>query len=137
MGNNYLIDCVLLIDDDIVTNFINENLLSSISLCHEIVATESVEEALEFIEGCYASKESPKSLLIFLDINMPAWDGFDFLDELNSRSNIPIHKIDVVILSSSIHRIDTERAKRYSILDYIVKPLTLGKLQATLSRKRK
>ena len=58
---------------------------------------------------------------------MPGLDGFDFLDELDSRTTIPIHKIDVIILSSSIHRIDVERAGKYNILDYIEKPLTAGK----------
>lgn len=136
MESDYLVDCVLLIDDDIITSFLNENLLSSIPLFQEIVATESVEEALQFIEDCYDSKGDLKSMLVFLDINMPAWDGFDFLDELTSRTNIPMHKIDIIILSSSIHRIDTERAEKYAILDYIVKPLTHGKLQAVLSRKK-
>ena len=42
---------------------------------------------------------------------MPFWDGFEFLDELNSRTELPIHKIDVIILSSSIHRLDTEKSK--------------------------
>ena len=67
---------------------------------------------------------------------MPVMDGFEFLDELNSRTEIPLHKIDVIILSSSLHRIDTERAKKYKILDYLIKPLTTEKLLAALHRKK-
>lgn len=88
------------------------------------------------MENCFLPKDHPKSLLILLDINMPFWDGFKFLDELNSRTELPIHKIDVIILSSSIHRLDTEKAKEYKILDYIVKPLTPEKLQAALFQNK-
>ncbi|WP_017733987.1 response regulator [Nafulsella turpanensis] len=130
------IDCILLVDDDPITNYLNEAIISEMKLCNDIEKTENVEEALSFIENCYIPKDHPKSLLILLDINMPFWDGFEFLDELNSRTELPIHKIDVIILSSSIHRLDTAKAKEYKILDYIVKPLTPEKLQAALFRNK-
>lgn len=136
MEDEFKIDCILLVDDDFISNYLNEIIISEMQLCNDIEKTENVEEALQFIENCYLPKDNPKSLLILLDINMPFWDGFEFLDELNSRTELPIHKIDVIILSSSIHRLDTERAKEYKIMDYIVKPLTPEKLEAALSRNK-
>lgn len=137
MDDEHQIDCVLLIDDDFVTNFLHENLLSEMQFCKNVKFTEDLEDALQFIENCYLPNENQKSLLILLDLNMPVMSGFEFLDELFSRTEIPIHKVDVIIVSSSIHRIDTERAKNYKILDYIAKPLTPQKLQAALDKKKK
>ena len=136
MDDKYQFNCVLLVDDDSTTNFLNKSFLSEIQFCERIESTEDIEEALRFIENCYLPNRDHKSLLIFLDINMPVMDGFEFLDELNSRTEIPIHKVDVIILSSSLHRIDTERAKKYKILDYLIKPLTTEKLLAALHRKK-
>lgn len=130
------IDCVLLIDDDFITNFLHANLLNKMQFCKNIKATENPEEALKFLETCFADKKGYKSLLILLDINMPGLDGFEFLDHLNSQTAIPIQKIDVIIVSSSIHRVDKERAERYQILDYIAKPLTSDKLKAAIERKK-
>lgn len=135
MDKSYQAGCVLLVDDDPITNFINENLLSEIKFCQEIEVAGDVEKALQFIEKCYLPSQEQKSLLILLDLNMPVWDGFEFLEELNNRTNLPFHKIDVVILSSSLLNVDTERAKKYNILDYIAKPLTKEKLMAALKKK--
>lgn len=135
MNSEYLIDSVLLVDDDPVTNYLNEELLSELQISKDVEVTDDAKEALGFIENCYLPKENPKSLLILLDINMPGWDGFEFLDELNSLTEIPNHQIDVIILSSSIHRIDKEKAENYKVLDYIAKPLTPEKLKAALDMK--
>lgn len=136
MGMEYQVDCVLLVDDDAVTNFINEHLLVRMQCCKNVKSTESIEEALQFIEDCYQLREKPKSWLIIMDINMPVMNGFEFLDELNSRTDLPIQKIDVIIHSSSIEHIDTEKAKKYNILAHLNKPLTQEKLKAALDRKK-
>lgn len=138
MGNEYQVDYVLLVDDDSVTNFINHHLLAKMQCCKNVKSTESIEEALQFIEDGYLLRENPNAWLIIMDINMPIMNGFEFLDELNSRSDLPIQEIDVIIHSSSINNIDTEKAKKYNILAFLDKPLTQEKLKAALGlRKRK
>lgn len=136
MDDEYQVDCILLIDDDFVTNFINESLLLEMQICQHIEVTDNVEKALQFIESCYLPNAKQKFLLILLDLNMPVWDGFEFLEELESRTELPVHQIDVIILSSSTHSLDTERAKKFNILDYVSKPLTFEKLTAALAKKK-
>ena len=61
--------------------------------------------------------------VIFLDLNMPVMDGWEFLDSFNSffkELNTRIY-----ILSSSIDSRDIARSKRYNLVKgFIAKPLT-------------
>ena len=73
-------------------------------------------------------KVNPPDLFL-LDINMPEMDGWEFLYQLD-RMGI---ESDVMILSSSVHWDDIERAKEYgNVKCYIQKPLTEEKIQRHL-----
>lgn len=68
--------------------------------------------------------------VVLLDINMPIWDGWDFLDEF---IKLGIEKFpDVYVVTSSTHSVEREKALSYPIVrDCIVKPFTtevLGKI---------
>ncbi|MBI2419991.1 MAG: response regulator [Ignavibacteriales bacterium] len=63
--------------------------------------------------------------LIFLDLNMPVMDGWQFLDEFTALSDLFAKKIPIYIVSSSIAAEDILRAKSYEVVnEYIVKPVT-------------
>ena len=69
-----------------------------------------------------ALKEFPD--IIFLDLNMPNIDGWQFLDEVQKHSFI--EKLNIYIVSSSIDNHEIERAKRYkSVKNFISKPISL------------
>jgi CheY-like chemotaxis protein len=67
--------------------------------------------------------------IIFLDINMPDMDGWDFLAHFK---NFPIDartKCKVVMLTSSIDIFDIRKARVYKeVIDYIIKPLQIKML---------
>ncbi len=66
--------------------------------------------------------------LILLDINMPRMSGFDFLDEAINLYGKSFRAIVVVMLTTSLHPDDVERAKQYNVIfDYIPNPLTVEK----------
>ena len=73
--------------------------------------------------------------LILLDLNMPIWDGWQFLDEakdLDLLKDIPLY-----IITSSTDRSDRDRASQHQLLDrYLVKPLTLDKVKPVLEKLR-
>ena len=73
---------ILLIDDDEITCFLEKSLLEDLEVAEEIVCIDGGHEALEYIQECLRSGSSPS--LIFLDINMPGMDGFEFLERLDS-----------------------------------------------------
>jgi len=69
--------------------------------------------------------------LILLDLNMPIWDGWQFLDEF---TKIPIEeKVIIYILTSSNNPEDLKKAAEYNLAsNYLVKPITLDNLKIAL-----
>lgn len=63
--------------------------------------------------------------VIFLDINMPVMNGWEFLDSIEQRGFKQRIDARIYIVSSSIDKSDFEKAKTYSnVADYLVKPLS-------------
>ncbi|MBA6314614.1 response regulator [Cellulophaga baltica] len=114
---------ILLVEDDEITNYITTTKLRNIGF-ENVDAVLNGELALE-----YLAKEQPN--LIFLDVNMPVMDGFEFLDSeevQNQYSDIPI-----VLLTSSSRPKDKEMASRYSnVIEYLEKPLNYEKMKKIL-----
>lgn len=110
-------DTIYLVDDQPIANFITKKLLE-----------------LEGYKGCTLSYNNPveafevikndENALIFLDLNMPEMDGWEFLENF-TRENLN-HKI--IILTSSTSTFEREKAKDYpAVIKYIEKPLTKSK----------
>jgi CheY-like chemotaxis protein len=122
-------DAIFLVDDDPINNLINKRLLGK---------TEVSESILEFLEADLALKkieEFPQNqqLLIFLDINMPVMNGWEFLN--NYQEKFPDRKDEIVILSSSIDFQDRQKALSFNIVSgFLEKPLSLDKINYQLSK---
>jgi CheY-like chemotaxis protein len=87
------------------------------------------EEALDFmLDNLHNDKELPD--VIFLDIDMPIMDGFQFMEEYIKIKPDLGKKITIYMVSSSVDPVDIERAKKISdITDYMVKPVTHDQLK--------
>ncbi|WP_111670266.1 response regulator [Algoriphagus litoralis] len=119
---------IFLVDDDPINNLINRRLLGKAGIGNQIEEFLSAQEALEKIK----SIASDTSLLLFLDINMPVLNGWEFLDAY--CSNFPDRKDTIVILSSSIDYQDRQKALEYPIVSgFLEKPLSLEKINTQLS----
>lgn len=124
---------VLLVDDDAVSNFINEMTLHEMKISNFIHVSENGKEALHYLtQSLMENEEYPD--LIFLDINMPVMDGFQFLEEFQRLPLNVRQSIKVIMLTSSNATLDISKAKRYNINGYIVKPLCKSKLEEFLKR---
>jgi CheY-like chemotaxis protein len=108
---------VYFIDDDPLSNKFNTMLIRKIHPDVDIVTFVNAEEALLML----SDSEAPKPEVIFLDLNMPVMNGWDFMNEFK-KLNL---KIEIVILTSSNDATDKKKAKEHTeVKDFVVKPLT-------------
>lgn len=122
------LNCVLLIDDDEATNFLNEMTIEEADCAQNVVAVQGGQEALAYLQAKQGDIY-PQPDLIFLDINMPAMNGWEFLDEYRKLDKAMRGRIIVVMLTTSINPDDEEKSKTYEeVEDYLSKPLTREKL---------
>ena len=116
-----------IIDDDATNVLITKALLNLIDSQGFILTYNDGKEAYDgLIELCTNNEAIPE--VYFLDINMPIWDGWDFLDEIAKLNS---HKqVSIFVLSSSNNPEDAARALTYqNVKSYIVKPVTLDVLK--------
>jgi len=70
---------VLLVDDDDIVNSINSIIIKHARFADEVESINNVSHAIEFLGKTKDSKDRPE--VIFLDLNMPDKDGWDFMEE--------------------------------------------------------
>ena len=123
--------CIMLVDDDEISNFISEKIIKNLGLSTNLKVVTNGRQALQFVKE-HDVVQMPCPDFILLDINMPVMDGFQFLEEF-SRLKVPGNEnIKIVILTSSSNPMDVASAEKFKISGYINKPLSKEKLQAVL-----
>ncbi len=125
---------VLFIDDDKATNFFNKKIARNYGKFSTIVAVQSGSEGLNYIKNCLDSKNG-KPDLIFLDINMPAMNGWEFLKEFKKLEQNLTQGIEIVILSTSTEPKDINEFKKCKkLLDFINKPIDISILNEVFQK---
>jgi len=124
----------MLIDDSEIDNFINLKMIESCHFAENVHVYSSGKSALEYLKNMERSKGTFNSSvpeLIFLDINMPGLDGFQFADEFEKLDAQFRAGIKIIVLTSSINPEDSKKSKQFpGIIDFITKPLTQTALMA-------
>ncbi len=115
---------ILLIDDDRITNFLNETIIKSHGCCETIIVKTDGQKAIDFLKGITTDyAQCPE--LIFLDINMPYVNGWEFLELYKELPQELRSRITIVMLSSSMNKYDKERAEKMDeVAEFRNKPLT-------------
>lgn len=122
-----MIDLVLCIDDDQITLMLSKMVIKKSSFCNEIITLQNGKEAIEYFKELAKLDISNTKYpcLIFLDLNMPVMNGWEFLDSyMKNNFNTIFEKTKVLVLSSTIDPYDIEKSKSYPIvIDFLSKPI--------------
>jgi len=114
----------ILVDDDALCNEVSRMILEDAFGEVDIKAFTRPEEGLKFIESEYA-KNSGHTIL-FLDLNMPRINGWEFLERYEKFSEEVKRQINIYILSSSIDQRDRSKAEdNKNVEGFISKPLEI------------
>lgn len=113
-----------IVDDDRIYRFTIEKYIQMLGINAIIKCFEDGEEALHyFIENLKTENKLPD--ILFLDVNMPIMDGWDFIEEYDKIKDKVRKDIRIYLVSSSIDERDEMRSKQYDMVtDYIIKPIT-------------
>jgi len=121
---------VMLVDDNEIDNIINEKIIEANSFADQVMVFQTGQEALDYL-GENQDNQDTLPEIVFLDINMPIMDGFQFLEDFEKFSDTVLEKCKIIMLSSSISPKDIDRAasSKY-VKKYLNKPLNARYLEA-------
>lgn len=128
------LDNILLIDDSESDNYFHRRKIKNLGLTDNIKICLNAEEALEYLKNNSDEKYIEPNL-IFVDINMPGMNGWEFLTEYAELEISKNGNVIVNMLSNSIDEKDKERIREFPFVhDYFSKPLGVEALDYILER---
>ncbi|MCW5912325.1 MAG: response regulator [Cyclobacteriaceae bacterium] len=124
------IQTVYLVDDNEVDLFVQKRFIEMKKFAGNIITFSSPSKALEALTNNSAHLPG----ILFLDLNMPMLNGFEFLEQVRETSQELFNRLRVVVLTSSNSQADRDRAYSFSnVIRFIPKPLTSQGLDELLS----
>lgn len=118
--NNTSLGTICLIDDDKIYQLLTTKIIEKVNPEQKVITFYNGKQAIDYFLSAASKGSLPD--VIFLDINMPIMNGWDFL-EVYSRLE-EINDIPVIMVSSSLDEDDAIRSRQYSVVqDFITKPM--------------
>jgi len=125
------LNCIMLIDDDDDDNYFHQIIINGMNITERIEVVLNGEEALIFLK----KENQTQPDIIFLDINMPKMNGWEFMEAYKELRVDQKAKVIVMMLTTSENPEDKKRAALYpEIIGFNSKPLTEGVLGVILEK---
>jgi CheY-like chemotaxis protein len=131
------LNCILLIDDDEPTNFLNKLTLEQTGCTRSIQVAQSGQEALDYLRNIDRDDmpANRRPDLIFLDVNMPAMDGWEFLEQYRSLPSERKADIVLIMLTTSLNPDDELRTRTIpEVSGFENKPLSQQRIEKLLEK---
>jgi CheY-like chemotaxis protein len=124
---------VFLIDDDEATHFIHRLTMERSGLVKDITPFSDAEKAFQQLKAMEDGNAAYPDLIL-LDLNMPGYDGWDFLEDFQ---HLPFPSTSrLAILSTSINPEDQSRAKTWTrVCEFLIKPLKIQSFKDFMERQ--
>jgi len=126
------LNCVLFIDDDEATNYLHRLIIKRLDCAERLEIFQSAKEAIKYLagQGKYHN-DNPIPEMIFLDINMPSMNGWEFIEQF--RKIKTASPIILVMLTTSLNPDDEFLSEKIpEITCFKNKPLTRQMVEGLL-----
>jgi CheY-like chemotaxis protein len=123
---------VLLVDDDPLTNDLNERLLKHLGVADRYLAVNDGVDALAALQDLAAGAHTTSPVLVLLDVKMPGMDGMAFVDAYQQLPENQQQAVVIVLHTASMSSVDLARIESLPIAGLVSKPLTKEKLDTIL-----
>lgn len=127
------LDSACIIDDDHIVVFGMKIMMKEVDFCEDVIVFTNGQEAIDGLtEIINRGEQLPP--VIFLDLNMPIMNGWEFLEDFLKIPNNNRNYVTIYIISSSVDARDIEKSRQYGIVNnYILKPVTNKDLKNILT----
>jgi len=123
-----MLERILCVDDDPITLMLCKKVIQKSNFSKEIDTAINGEDALNYFDNLIVTKATSNNYpqLIFLDLNMPVMNGWEFLDIFSKdQYQNKFSETKVIVLSSTIDPEDIEKSKQYPmVMEFLSKPIT-------------
>jgi len=122
MNRNFTPLTICLIDDDRIYQFTAKRIIELVNPLQKVLVFSNGKEAIDFFSQQRLSNEQLPDV-IFLDINMPVMNGWEFLEAYKLVKTELDKQISIYMVSSSVDEKDKIRSKSFDVKDFIEKPI--------------
>lgn len=132
---NKKFNLIMLVDDDLTTNFYNEIIIQDLNITNEIKAFQNGKLALDFLTTIDEEGKYPQPEILFLDINMPLMNGWEFLEQHEKLQQNQKAIFILAMLTSSMNPEDKVRARKFGcVKEFLNKPLMEENLKELIDK---
>jgi CheY-like chemotaxis protein len=118
---------VLLVDDDPIFHFLNSKIISISNVSCEVKSVHDGRQAIQLLKDGYTPQ------FIFLDLDMPHMNGFQFIEAFNNLSIPTKGNVTIVVLTSSETIEEQNRVSSMGVRHYLSKPLTEAAVRSIMT----
>ena len=123
---------LLLVEDDPADTVLIQRSIQTVGIPAQVVHLKDGDEAVAYLSAGSSKPGTPLPWLILMDLKLPRRSGLEVLQWIRQQKT-DISRVPVIMLSSSHHAVDIQRAYQYGVNSYLVKPDTSDALLSMMT----